>query len=178
MNRKNSDCDEVLVALRRIIRAVDLHSRRLANQYGLTGPQALVLKEVAGSGELSAGTLARRVSLSQATITDILKRLEQRGLVVRERCDRDRRRVNVRATDEATVILSSAPPLLQDTFLERFGDLQRWEQLMLLSSLQRIAGMMDAEALDAAPMLMPGQPSDPLERVRDDTADDSARRLA
>ncbi|GGO80809.1 MarR family transcriptional regulator [Marinobacterium nitratireducens] len=161
MSRKSDHNDEVLVALRRIIRAVDMHSRRLASEYGLTGPQAQVLKAVIESNGLTAGALARRVSLSQATITDILKRLEQRGLVLRERCDNDRRRVNVRATHDAVAILSTAPPLLQDTFVERFARLQRWEQLMLLSSLQRIAEMMDAEGLDAAPMLVPGVPSDP-----------------
>jgi len=161
MSRKPDHSDEVLVALRRIIRAVDIHSRRLASEYGLTGPQAQVLKTVIESGGLTAGALARRVSLSQATITDILKRLEQRGLVSRERCDRDRRRVNVQATADAVRLLEAAPPLLQDTFLERFGQLERWEQLMLLSSLQRIAALMDAESLDAAPMLVPGVPSDP-----------------
>lgn len=161
MSRKPDPSDEVLVALRRIIRAVDLHSRRLASEYGLTGPQAQVLKAVIESDGLTAGKLARRVSLSQATITDILKRLEQRGLLLRERCNNDRRRVNVRATAAAAELLSVAPPLLQDTFLERFAQLARWEQLMLLSSLQRIAAMMDAESLDAAPMLVPGVPSDP-----------------
>ncbi|NVK43560.1 MAG: MarR family transcriptional regulator [Oceanospirillaceae bacterium] len=161
MSRKPDQSDEVLVALRRIMRAVDMHSRRLASEYGLTGPQAQVLKTVIESGGLTAGALARRVSLSQATITDILKRLEQRGLVVRERCSDDRRRVNVRATTDAEEILSTAPPLLQDTFVARFEQLERWEQLMLLSSLQRIAAMMDAESLDAAPILMPGVPSDP-----------------
>jgi len=154
-------CDEVLVSLRRLIRAVDLHSRRLAGECGLTGPQALLLKAIINEPGLSAGALARQVSLSQATITDILKRLEQRELVRRERAESDRRKVFVFATDKAKSIIDAAPPLLQDKFVERFGRLRDWEQMMLLSSLQRVAELMDADEIDAAPLLAPGQPADP-----------------
>ncbi len=162
MERSSDElCDEVLVSLRRLIRAVDLHSRRLASEYGLTGPQALLLKAIISNQGLSAGELARTLSLSQATITDILKRLEQRGLVRRERADTDRRKVLVFATESAQVIIASAPPLLQDKFVERFGGLRDWEQMMLLSSLKRVAELMDADDLDAAPLLAPGQPADP-----------------
>jgi len=154
-------CDEVLVSLRRLIRAVDLHSRRLAGEYGLTGPQALLLKAIISRPGLSAGELARQVSLSQATITDILKRLEQRELVRRERAETDRRKVFVFATEKAEAIIQAAPPLLQDKFVERFERLQDWEQMMLLASLQRVAEMMDADDIDAAPLLAPGRPADP-----------------
>ena len=37
---------EVLIAKRCVIRAVDHHSRKLSQEYNLTGPQALVLKEI------------------------------------------------------------------------------------------------------------------------------------
>lgn len=36
--------DEVLVALRQIIRAIDMHSKRLIKEAGLTSPQLLLLK--------------------------------------------------------------------------------------------------------------------------------------
>jgi DNA-binding MarR family transcriptional regulator len=49
--------------------------------HGLTAPQALVLKVIVSSPELSVGEVVERVSLSQATVTDILNRLAKRGLV-------------------------------------------------------------------------------------------------
>ncbi|MCG6942993.1 MAG: MarR family transcriptional regulator [Thiohalocapsa sp.] len=156
-------CDEVLVALRRVIRAVDLHSRALVRSHGLTAPQALVLKEIVAAGELPVGAVAQRVSLSHATITDILNRLERRGLVARTRSDTDRRRVLVRATPDAKQTLKRAPPLLQESFASRFAGLADWEQTMLLASLQRIAALMDAERIDAAPVLAPGSVSDAAE---------------
>lgn len=148
--------EQMLVALRRVMRAVDLHSRKLMQSHGLTGPQALVLQEAVKGVGISAGELASRVSLSQATVTDILNRLEQRGLLTRERSESDRRKVMVRPTPTGSEVMAAAPPLLQETFVHRYADLKPWEQMLLLSSLQRIAELMDAERLDAAPLLSSG----------------------
>jgi DNA-binding MarR family transcriptional regulator len=156
MQAHDPRCEEVLIALRRVIRAIDLHSRQLVRSHGLTAPQALILKEIVSSGEISVGELAQRVSLSQATVTDILNRLEKRALITRERSSADRRRVLVRATSEANATIESGPPLLQEDFARRFSELEDWEQTLLLASLQRIASLMDAERLDASPVLTAG----------------------
>jgi DNA-binding MarR family transcriptional regulator len=155
MNRHSDIGDQVIVALRRVIRAVDLHSRTLVESHGLTGPQALILKGLEG-GSLPAGELASRVNLSQGTVTDILNRLEKRGLIIRIRDTQDRRRVRIQLTAGGQSILEQSPPLLQERFVERFNNLQDWEQTQLLASLQRIAAMMDAEDIDAAPVLSSG----------------------
>jgi DNA-binding MarR family transcriptional regulator len=155
MNDHSYIGDQVIIALRRVIRAVDIHSRTLAANYGLTGPQALILKALQ-NGKLTAGALANAVSLSQATVTDILNRLEQKQLIYRVRDTKDRRKVMVQITDDGKALLDQSPPLLQDRFINRFCNLQDWEQTSLLSALQRIATMMDAEELDAAPVLSSG----------------------
>lgn len=155
-NDHEAICEQVLVSLRRIIRAIDLHSRLLLDRHGLTGPQLVVLKTLIGLGEVSVGELARQVHLSQATATGVLARLEKRGLITRHRSDIDRRRILVRGTPAAEEILRNAPALLQEQFLRRFGQLRDWEQTLILSSLQRIVAMMEAEGLDATPMLVTG----------------------
>lgn len=156
MSPRDDIGDQVIIAIRRVIRAVDLHSRTLVESHGLTGPQALVLKALQG-GSLAAGALAARVSLSQGTVTDILNRLEQRALLVRRLRDTcDRRRVLVEATSAGLALLAQSPPLLQERFVQRFRSLQDWEQSQLLASLQRIAAMMDANDIDAAPVLSSG----------------------
>jgi DNA-binding MarR family transcriptional regulator len=111
--------DQVIIALRRVIRAVDLHSRTLVDSHGLTGSQALVLR-VLQNGSLAAGKLASRVSLSQGTVTDILNRLEQRDWIKRVRDSRDRRRVVVRITAAGLAKLEKSPPPLQDNLIQRF----------------------------------------------------------
>ncbi|MBA6412572.1 MarR family transcriptional regulator [Parahaliea sp. F7430] len=146
--------DEVLVALRRVIRATDLHSKHLAKTTGLTAPQILLLQTIRDRGEeATIGELASDISLSQATVTSILDRLEKRELVYRERSKTDKRKVHAHLTERATEVLKSAPIPLQAQFARQFGDLQEWEQTMIISSLQRIAQMMDAEHIDASPVL-------------------------
>ena len=146
----------MLIALRRVIRAIDVHSRSLVQTHGLTGPQSLILREIISAGALTPGELARRVSLSQATVSDIVKRLENKCLLRRTQDQVDRRRVLISATAEGKKLQASAPPLLQETFVRRFQALNDWEQTLLLSSVQRIAALMDAEDLDASPVLTSG----------------------
>jgi DNA-binding MarR family transcriptional regulator len=148
--------EQILVALRRVSRAVDQYSRQLAQNYGLTGPQAMLMKAVARDDGLSMGELARRVSLSQATVTDVAKRLEARGLLERRRDRDDRRRVGIRLTPAGQTLMAGPLPLLQEHFVAQLHQLHDWEQTQLLSSLQRIGEMMNAQHIDAAPVLASG----------------------
>lgn len=144
---------DMLVSLRKITQAITLHSRDLSRRYGLTGPQLIILNEIANHQTLSVTELARYISLSQATVTDILNRLEKRGLIERTRDSADRRRVLIRITDQCRQILSQTPPPLQETFVERYGALPEWEQLMILSALKRVVDLMSAGKIEAAPFL-------------------------
>lgn len=144
------------MALRRIVRAIDLQSRRMVESCGLTGPQLVVLREAARLDGASVSALARAVSLSQPTVSGIIERLEKRGLLQRVRSEQDRRSVSVLPTKEGARLLAEAPSLLQDTFRQELARLEEWERTQMLAILQRLAGMMDAHAIDAAPILETG----------------------
>ena len=83
--------NQVISALRRITRAIDLHSRLLLAKHGLTAPQLAAMQVIGRRQPVTVGTLAREIHLSQATVTGILTRLEQRGFLTRTRDRRDRR---------------------------------------------------------------------------------------
>ena len=150
------ECHEVLLALRRITRAIDLHSRSLINKHDLTGPQLVILHALSNMGEVSISTLAKAISLGQATVTGILTRLEKKDLITRKRSESDRRMVLVSTTARCDKLLESAPPLLQESFLDQFTRLQDWERSLILSSLQRVVALMEATSLDATPILTTG----------------------
>lgn len=151
------DHDDILIALRRIIRAVDLHSKKLVKETGLTAPQLVVMQTLLRSGALMPSTLSREISLSQPTVTAILDRLEKAGLVDRVRSEVDRRSVFAELTDKGREAASSAPELLQSDFLNAFRELPGWEQHMLIAALQRVSDLMDADTLDASPFLSAGE---------------------
>jgi len=148
-----SRTDDALVALRQIIRIADLRAKQLARAVQLTATQLLVLQTVEGGEDVTPGAIAREVNLTQATITTILDRLEKRGLLQRERSETDRRKIFVRLTAEGARAIHSAPVPLHESFVRGFERLRPWEQSMLVASLQRVAVLMEAEDLDAAPVL-------------------------
>ena len=156
----------VLVSLRRIIRAVDIHSRRLFSTFHVTVPQLLCLMVIVRDGPMNLKSLAASVSLGPSTVNGIVDRLESRGLVRRERSDTDRRHVFVRATPEALELTRLASPMLVQERLENaLQQLPLAEQSAIAASLERIVELMGAGHLEASPVL------DPREKI------DNARNL-
>ncbi len=147
---------EVLISLRKIIQAIDLHSKDLSKNYGLTGPQLIILQEIAAKSQISVTELGRAISLSQGTVTGIISRLEKKELVYKRKSEKDKRRTELYVTDKSIQILENAPPPLQETFLEQFSEINDWEQMMIMSSLRRIVDMMEAKKIDASPILASG----------------------
>ena len=147
---------EIVSALRRIIRAVDQHSKYLAQRYGLTGPQLVVLQSLERRGPQTTGQLAEGVSLGQATLSDILERLGKKKLIERQRSTADKRRVINELTAAGRDAIKEAPPLLQERFVMELQRLAEWEQTLILSTLQRVAEMMHAQKIEASPVLVTG----------------------
>lgn len=148
--------DAVVSTLRQIIRAVDIQSKQLTKKFGLTGPQLLVLKAIQKSPDSQISEISRNVSLSQATVTSILDRLEQQGFAERQRGRTDKRKVFILLTEKSEELLKLNPSLLQEGFSLRFGQLEAWEKTMILSSLQRLATLLNAEGIRTHPILDSG----------------------
>ena len=151
-------------ALRRIIQAVDIHSRKLSSRHQITTPQLMTLLCVLDSGPVTPSDIARQVHLSDSTIVGILDRLESKNLVRRERSTTDRRRVYVSITEQGTALANAAPSPLQDELAEALRKLSELEQTNIALSLERVVDLMSARHLDAAPVLAPGEiPSETAE---------------
>jgi DNA-binding MarR family transcriptional regulator len=145
-----------LIAIRRVLRATDQGGRRLAAATGLTPSQLLVLQQVEKSGETTPSVVAATLHFSQATVTNIVDRLETGGLVTRSKSDRDKRQILLRPTPAARLLIGRAPDLLQERFKSGFEALPAWEQAMMLAALEKLALLLDAGDLDAAPLLDAG----------------------
>ena len=150
--------DEALIALRRILRAAELYARTLATAAGLTPAQLRVLQIIDGRGGTSTPTaLAGQMGVSQATVTALVDKLVSRALVTRKRSETDRRQSNVSITEAGMAAVAEVPDALQQRFVIAFEALQDWEQAQLVSSLERVAAMMNATDLDASPVLTTGE---------------------
>lgn len=143
----------IIRSLRRIIRAVGLYSRELLRRRNLTTSQLATLRQLGRHGALSAGEVARGISVSQATVTGIVDRLERRGLVTRSRDSEDRRRVVIDLTEHGRQAVASSPPPLHERFMVRLAELPEDERREIDRMLARIVEMMEAEKVEAAPVL-------------------------
>ena len=65
----------------------------------------------------------------------------------------DKRVVHATLTTQGEAMIQQAPKPLQDVFSAAFEKLEEWEKSMIVASLQRVASMMNAEHIDASPML-------------------------
>lgn len=148
----------ILQSIRRIIRAVDLYSRKLKLRCQLTAPQLITLLYIAEAGETTVTAIAKAVFVSPSTVVGILDRLQHRGLVERSRDLGDRRVVRVRPTQAAFDLLKAAPSPLQDGLAEALDQLSEQEQATIARSLKRIVDLMEAGYLEAAPILETDQP--------------------
>ena len=147
---------ELLIALRRISKATDLATKRIAKLTGLSTPQLLVMQQICDHGELTVGEVAREINLTQATTTSIVNGLERRALIEKRRDETDKRRVLVIPKPAGRELIRDAPKTLQDLLERRFAELADWEQSAMLGAIQRLAVLLDADAIDAAPLLDAG----------------------
>jgi DNA-binding MarR family transcriptional regulator len=137
----------VLMAIRRIVHGVDRHSKKVERAAGVTLPQLVVLTAIRRLGEVTSSRISEAASLSPATVTTILDKLEARGLVVRYRNLQDRRVVHSRLTPAGAKLLEAAPPFLHEQFVSRFAKLDDSRKAAIVTAIEDVAEMMGVPAV-------------------------------
>ncbi|BAK65478.1 MarR family transcriptional regulator [Sphingobium sp. SYK-6] len=151
-----------LRALRRVLRTTEIGNRELALATGLTPSQWLVLREIESRDQTNPSAVAHALQFSQATITALVDRLVALDFVQRRRSDRDKRQFLLDVTPAGRAALVEVADPLQTSFTQRFASLPTWEQAMLLAATERLAMLLDAAGMDAAPLLDSGRIDRPL----------------
>lgn len=136
--------EDILLELRRIMHGMDIASRQLIGERGLTTPQILCLQRLQEQGAMTSGRLAQAVALSPATVTGILDRLELRGLVTRERRPEDKRRVLVAVTEAGAAVADTAPSRLATRLSKALTHLSEAERNKVLSVIHYLADVADS----------------------------------
>jgi DNA-binding MarR family transcriptional regulator len=143
----------VLRSIRRIIRAVDRHSKQLQQVQDLTSPQLVCLLTLVRQCPLTLKALSQAIDLSPSTTVGVVDRLAAKGLVARRRSATDRRQVRVSATAAGETAAQQAPSPLQNRLVEGLRALPEQERVVLAQSLERIVALMGAADLDASAIL-------------------------
>jgi DNA-binding MarR family transcriptional regulator len=122
---------------------LDRMSRRMQAQFGVTGPQRLVIRIVGAFPGLTAGDLARTLHVHPSTLTGILQRLEARGLLRRMADPDDARRVRLDLTAKGRRLTVAAVGTIESS-IKRV--LANWTDSELDSARRSLTSI--AEALE------------------------------
>jgi DNA-binding MarR family transcriptional regulator len=143
--------EKIIVAIRQITHAVDLWSRQLWQQAGLTSPQLAVLREIQSGRSATPTTIADALHLTQPTVTGILQRLERIGAIEREPSETDGRSILAAVTPKGESLITKCPSLLRDRVRDRLAQLPAAERDGLLEHVRLLAEIMGAPDVDEAP---------------------------
>ena len=143
----NAELRALFKSMRRIARAIEIHSRRLDRELELTLPQHVVLVCVRDLGEVTGRAISHEADVSPATVVGILDKLEGKGLIERYRSTRDRRIVHTRITRKGEEVLARAPAPLGARFEREFLGLDPETRRHVLAAFERVADMAEPHAL-------------------------------
>jgi DNA-binding MarR family transcriptional regulator len=107
------------------------------------------LRAVIDRGPLTATAISREIHVSPSTVVGILDRLEDKGLIRRERGREDRRIVFVSATEAGVALARETPSLLQKKLADALNALPELEQATITLSLERIVHLMESDEVMA-----------------------------
>lgn len=123
MSDTSSQTRIVMDSLRRIVQALRESTRQSEQASGPTPAQLLVLKRIEAQDGLSVNELAALAFTHQSTVSEIVSRLETRGLVRRERAASDGRRVELHLTDEGRMVLETSPSSAHEKLMQAVSSL-------------------------------------------------------
>jgi DNA-binding MarR family transcriptional regulator len=152
---------DILISLRKILRAINLENKRVEKENGISIPQLLCLQYLCKQQGLSASPKAikEHLQLNASTVSGIVARLEKKGLVAKLPNAADRRMYLIALTAKGDTLLSDAPPLLHQKLSNQLKNLSPAKVEEIQASIQLLVGMFDAEQLDAAPIVMLEDPT-------------------
>lgn len=144
---------EILVKLRKIIRSINLESKKIQKEFGISIPQLLVLQYLSKQTDYktSAKSIKNHINLNASTVSGIVHRLEEKGLVARLPNVEDKRGMFVTLTAKGAELLKESPTTLQEKMSKRLKKLSPQQIEELNISIEILTQLMDAEDVDTAP---------------------------
>lgn len=132
----------IIWGLRRIMKEMDTHSRKLMKHYDITVAQLVCLYEVHEKGALTLSVLSKNVHLSTSTLVGVIDRLEEKELLKRTRDTNDRRAIFIDITDKGREFVHNSPHLLHNRLDDKLLELSESEQVIIANSLDLLVDML------------------------------------
>jgi len=167
-----TDSARILDAIRRLVRHLRLADRAAQSELGISGAQLFVLFELGKTPALSLNDLAARTRTDQSSVSVVVSRLVDAGLITRDRDPRDARRLVLNLTKNGRAMLQRAPAIAQEQILAVIERLSPSERKHLADSFTALVDALGVES-GPAPMLFEEEERPRSRRARRKKATDA-----
>ena len=128
--------------LRTVVKAIQSHSGWIERQCGVSAAQLWALWEIHGEPGLRVKDISERLSIKPATASNLLDKIESKGLIRRDRCGPDQRVVQLFPTERGEELLANAPGPAEGALLNAMARLEEGKLEELGSSLNELVGIL------------------------------------
>ena len=146
---------DILIKLRKIVRSINLESKKVEKEQGVSIPQLLCLQYLAEQEDYrtNASKLKTFLNLNASTISGILQRLEKKGLVAKLPKASDKRVTLISLTASGMELLQSAPITFQQKLSKKLKALPPEKLQTIIEGMDLLTKLMEVEEVDASPII-------------------------
>jgi DNA-binding MarR family transcriptional regulator len=147
---------DVLINIRKIVRSLNLESKRIQKEFGVSIPQLLCLDYLSTCEQYQSTItrIATYLNLNLSTVTGIVNRLEKKGLLARLPKKGDKRVSNITLTTHGLKLLEHSPELMHQQLSAKLMDMPTQKLVELNNSLQFLVDIFHLD-FAASPLLAP-----------------------
>jgi DNA-binding MarR family transcriptional regulator len=139
---------EIIYQIRRLMQAGELYTKELNKTYQVSVPQLSCILALYENGPLPPSQIAKHIMVKSSTVTGIIDRLEQKGLVCRLRDSSDRRVINIQLTERGNELARNAPPPIQHKVVDGLKRLPQKKIEKIVKSLRTLTQLLDVQDMD------------------------------
>jgi DNA-binding MarR family transcriptional regulator len=149
------DYTDILIPIRKVVRSINLDSKKIQKECGLSIPQILALTFLSRTENYQGTQLELRkfLELNSSTVTGIVSRLDKKGFIAKLPAREDKRATQLSLTSSGLDILQKAPPLLQEKLVDKLSKLPADQLSKIQEGLNLLVNALGAEEIDAGPIL-------------------------
>jgi len=158
MEMNSHKYSEIMISVRKIVRAINLESKRVEKNFGISIPQLLTLKYLKEKPDYKTTMRSLRefLSLNASTVTGIVSRLETKGFIARLPDPFDKRSTPIALTSKGDDLIKKTNLSLHEKISKNLEALNEEEYSAIVESFQTIINFLNIEGLDASPIITGG----------------------
>ena len=148
MLNNNYGKKEIIYSIRRLMQGSERYTKEINKKYNVSAAQVNCLLALHEYGPLPPSQIAKMILVNSSTVTGIIDRLEQKGLVERQRISQDRRVITVQLTESGNTLAENAPAPIQQKIIDGLKKLNTQEIEHIVNALNMLTNMLDVQDLE------------------------------